>query len=87
MLEKWRKILDEGSETGAALTDLSSAFDHSLLIAKLNTCESEKQSRNLIYSHLAKREQRTKVDSAVRSWEILGSFRTFYSILYLCHVF
>ena len=83
MIEKWRKIPDEGGETGAVLTDLSNAFDsidHSLLIAKLNTCGSEKQSINLIYSYLAKREQRTKVESAVSSWEILGSFTTFYSI-------
>ena len=27
MVEKWRKTLDEGGETGAVLTDLSKAFD------------------------------------------------------------
>ena len=27
MVEKWRKTLDEGVETGAVLTDLSKAFD------------------------------------------------------------
>ena len=36
MVEKWRKTLVEGGETGAVLTDLSKAFDctdHNLLIA------------------------------------------------------
>ena len=39
MVEKWRKTLEEGRETGAILTDLSKAFDcidHSLPIAKLD---------------------------------------------------
>ena len=53
MVEKWRKTLDGGGETGAVFTDLSKAFDcidHNLLIAKLNTYKFEKQSINLIYS-------------------------------------
>ena len=53
MVEKLRKILDEGSEAGAVLTDLSKAFDcidHNLLIAKLNACGFEKQSTNFIYT-------------------------------------
>ena len=39
MIEKWRKTLNEGGETGSVLTDLSKPFnciDHNLLIAKLN---------------------------------------------------
>ena len=55
------------------MTDLSKAFegiDHNLLIAKLNACGFEKQSINFIYSYLTKRKQRTKVDSAVSSWEM-----------------
>ena len=38
MVEKWRKTIDEGGETGAVLTDLSKAsdcIDRNLLIAKL----------------------------------------------------
>ena len=76
MVEKWRKTLDEGGETGVVLTKLSKEFnciDHNLLIAKLNTYGSEKQAINFIYSYLTERKQRTKVDSAVSSWEILFS--------------
>ena len=74
MVEKWRKTLDGGGETGAVLTGLSKAFDfidHNLLIAKLNAYGFDKQSINFIYSYLTKRKQRTKVDSAVSSWEML----------------
>ena len=38
MVEKWRKTQDEGSETGAVLTDLSRTFYyiyHNLLIVSL----------------------------------------------------
>ena len=76
MVEKWCKALDEGGETGAVLTDLSKAFDcidHNLLIAKLNVYGFEKQWINFIYSYLAKRKQRTKVDSVISSWEMLFS--------------
>ena len=73
MVEKWRKTLDAGGETGVVLTDLSKAFDcidHNLLVAKLSAYGSEKQSINFIYSYLTKRKQRTKVDSVVSLWEI-----------------
>ena len=67
MIEKWRKTLDKGGETGAVLTDLSKAFDcidHNLLIAKLDAYGFEKQSIDFLHSYLTKRKQRTKVDSA-----------------------
>ena len=76
MIEKWRKTLDKGGETGAVLTDLSKAFDcidHNLLIAKLDAYGFEKQSIDLLHSYLTKRKQRTKVDSAYSSWEMLLS--------------
>ena len=97
MVEKWRKTLDGGGETGAVLTDLSKAFDcidHNLLIAKLNAYGFDKQSINFIYSYLTKRKQRTKVDSAVSSWEILFSVVPQSSVLgpllfniYICDMF
>ena len=84
MVEKWRKTLDEGSETEAVLTDLSKAFDcidHNFLIAKLYAYRSEKRSLEFIHSYLTKRKQRTKVDSAFSSWEMLLSDAPQRSIL------
>ena len=60
MVEKWRKTQDEGSETGAVLTDLSRA-----LKCPRNAYRFEEQSINFIHSYLTKGKQRTKIDSVV----------------------
>ena len=76
MLEKWRKTLDEGGETGAVLADLSKAsdcIDHTLLLNNLNVYGFEKMSLEFIHSYLTKRKQRTTVDSAFGSWKMLLS--------------
>ena len=70
MLEKWRKTLDEGGETGAVLADLSKAsdcIDHTLLLNNLNVYGFEKMSLEFIHSYLTKRKQRTTADSAFGS--------------------
>ena len=75
-VQKWRKTLDEGGETGTNLTDLSKASDctdHNLVIAKLNTYELEKRSLEFIHFYLTKRKQRTTVNSTFSSWEMLFS--------------
>ena len=62
MVEKWRKIPNEGGETRAVLTDLSKVsdcIDHNLLIARLNTYGFEKRSLEFIHSYLTKRKQRS----------------------------
>ena len=64
------------AKTGAVLTDLSKAsdcIDHNLLIARLNTYGFEKSSLESIHSYFTKCKQRTKVDSAFSSWEMLLS--------------
>ena len=76
MVQKWRKTLDQGGETGVVLTDLSKAFaciDHNLVIAKLNVYGLEERSLEFIYSYLTKRKQRTKVELTFNTWEILFS--------------
>ena len=97
MIEKWRKILDKGGERGAVLPDLSKAFDcidQNLLMAKLDAYGFDKQSIDFLHSYLTKRKQRTKVDSAYSSWEMLLSGVTQGSILapllfntYICDMF
>ena len=64
MVKNWRKTLDEGSDTGAVLTDLFNTcdcIDHNLLMAKLNAYGFEKQSINFIYSYFTKRKKERKL--------------------------
>ena len=83
MLERWRKALDNNSEAGAILTDLSNAFDcinHELLIAKLKVYGFEHDSLAYIYSYFSERKQRTKVNS-FSAWSAIQSRVTQGSIL------
>ena len=62
MVEKWRKIPNEGGETRAVLADLSKVsdcIDHNLLIARLNAYGFEKRSLEFIHSYPTKRKQRS----------------------------
>ena len=54
------------------MTDLSKAFDcllHDLLIAKLHAYGFEIDSLRLIYSYLAGRKQRVKIDNEYSTWQ------------------
>jgi hypothetical protein len=72
MIEKWRKILDNGGHFGALLTDLSKAFDcliHDLLVAKLAAYGLSEVSLKLIQTYLTNRKQRTKISGKYSDWE------------------
>ena len=72
MIEKWKKIVDNGGVFGALLTDLSKAFDcipHDLIIAKLEAYGFHIDTLKLIHDYLSNRKQRVKVDDTYSSWK------------------
>ena len=72
MLEKWKRAVDNGKVFQILLADLSKAFDclsHELLLAKLHAYGFSISALRLIYSYLANRKQRTKINSSYSSWE------------------
>ena len=62
LLENWKKILDNKGFGGAMLMNLSKAFNHDFLIAKLHAYGFSNDSLNLLYSYLNNRWHRTKID-------------------------
>ena len=72
MLEKWKRAVNNGKVFGILLTDLSKSFDglsHELLLAKLHAYGFSISALRLIYSYLANRKQRTKINMSYSSWE------------------
>ena len=64
MLEKFKKAIDRGNQSGALLTDLSKAFyciDHKRLITKLYEYGVSSSVLNIISSYLKHRTQRSKI--------------------------
>ena len=65
MIEKFKEVIDTGSEFGALLTNLCKAFDfinHSLLIAKLYNYRVSPLSINLTFFYFSNRTHRTKIN-------------------------
>ena len=97
MLEKLKRAIDNGKVFGILLTDLSKVFDclsPELLLAKLHTYCFSISALRFIYSYLANRKQRTKINSSYSSWEEIYFGVPQGSILgplllniFLCHMF
>ena len=63
MIEKWIKIVDNGGDFGALLTDLSKAFDcipHDLIICRLEAYGFHIGGLKLIHEYLSNGKQRVK---------------------------
>ena len=66
LIEEWRKNLDNNYFIGAALMDLSKAFDcvpHDLVIAKLAAYGFDKKLICYIYAYLKSRKQCVSVNN------------------------
>ena len=71
LLQAWQKELDNSSNVGTILKDLSKAYDcipHDLLIAKLEAYGLDKISLNILFDYLNNRKQRTKIGCSFSSW-------------------
>ena len=76
LIEDWKKALDLNKFTGAALMDLSKAFDcipHDLLIAKLQAYGFDENSLTFFYSYLKRREQNVKINNSYSTSQFLLS--------------
>ena len=71
MIEKWKKVVDNGGAFGALLTDLSKAFDcipHDLIIARLEAYGFQIDALRLVHDYLSNRKQRVKLNKTFSSW-------------------
>ena len=71
MIEKWKKVLDNGGPFGALLIDLSKDFDcipHELIIAKLEAYGFQIDALRFVHDYLSNRKQRVKLNETFSSW-------------------
>ena len=70
MIEKWKKVVNDVSDFGGLLTDLSKAFDcisHDLIIAKSEVYGFHIDALKLIHYYFSNRKQRIKVNDVYSS--------------------
>ena len=68
MIEKWKKVVDNGGAFGALLTDLSKAFDcipHDLIIAKLEAYGFQIDALRLVYLLSVKQKTKSKIEQNI----------------------
>ena len=73
--------MDNGKAFVVLLTDLSKAFDclsHELIIAKLNVYGLSLSALNLIQSYLSERKQKTKINQAFSSMQVIILIRSYF---------
>ena len=73
--------MDKEKAFGALLTDLSKAFDclsHELIIAKLNVYGFSLSALNLMQSYLSERKQKTKINQAYSSMQVIILMRSYF---------
>ena len=76
LIEEWKKSLDHKNIIGAALMELSKAFDcisHDLLIAKLQAYGLSMDAITFIYSYMKRRKQGVKINDTESLFKILLS--------------
>ena len=74
MIEKWKKVVDNGGVFGALLTDLSKAFDcipYDLIIIKLEAYGFQIDALRIVYDYLSNRKQRVKLNETFSPWRAL----------------
>ena len=72
IIEKWKKIVDDGGIFGTLLTDLSKAFGcvlHDLINGKLEAYGFHIDAFKLTHDDLSNRKQRPKINHAYSSWK------------------
>ena len=97
MIEKWKKVVDNGGAFDALLTDLSKAFDcipHDLIIAKLEAYGFQIDALRLVHDYLSNRKQRVKLNETFSSWRNIeygvpqGSIlRSLLFNIHICYLF
>ena len=68
MIDKWKKVVDNGGAFGALLTDLSKAFDcipHDLIIAKLEAYGFQIDALRLVYLLSVKQKTKSKIEQNI----------------------
>ena len=74
VLEKFRKLLDQGGDYAALIADLSKPFDcipHDLIITKIHTCGFNMSLLKFMNSYLTNRRKKVKINNSFSLWKLI----------------